>query len=126
MKNISKSRKLYIVRAAITLLAAVVTAYGFTISSEMGSHWLATLCIIYSLDTVFCPLEKADQNKSLIAALGATAIAAVIVIARVGAMILNIRYIGLVLTVLIAALAAALIAFSVKEIKEGKDVPVCG
>ncbi len=130
MKNISntisKSRKLYIVRAAITFFAAAVTAYGFTISNEMGSHWLSTLCIICSMDTVFCPLEKANQNKSLIAAFAATAIAAVIVFARVGTMIFNIRYIGLVLAVCIAALAASLIAFSAKEIKEGKDVPVCG
>ena len=107
MKNTNVNNKsLFLITNAMMAFSAAMAAYGFCISNVKGSGWVT--CVLLA-GIIGCKsiLTKKAQKISIAAGGAAALVTAAAVIAKVGVMILNIRYAAIVFMAAVAVLSAA-------------------
>ncbi|MBQ1433640.1 MAG: hypothetical protein IIZ09_11130, partial [Ruminococcus sp.] len=114
------NKMLFVMMNAVMAVAAALSAYGFCMSNERGNHWVTAVLMLGIIQPMKNLLTEKQQKLSIAAAGISALIAAVLVIAKVGALILNIRYAAIVFMAAVAVLSAAQVVFALMGNKDKK------
>ena len=116
----ANNKMLFVMMNAVMAVAAALSAYGFCMSNERGNHWVTAVLMLGIMQPMKNLLTEKQQKLSIAAAGISALIAAVFVIAKVGALILNIRYAAIVFMAAVAVLSISQVVFALMGNKDKK------
>lgn len=106
MKRTNVNNKvLFVIMNAMLAFAAIMSAFGFCVSSENGGNWLTAVLLLCITGFAGIKLTEKQQKLSIAATIAATLITAAIVTINVGSYILNVRYFAIVIMAATAVLS---------------------